>query len=304
MKITKYILLYVMAFSVTACYDEFANDFDYSTVYFASKQPLRTVVADTDMKIKVGVAIGGKRTVDMGDWASFAIDSTLLTGTTLALMPENYYTLTDTSKMIIRNSNLAIADVDITFNEAFYNDPKAVSQYYAIPFKITGHNLDSIGKDQTGKLRDYTIVAVKAISKFHGTYYVQGQMVKLQPDGNPGTLKADSTIYNVKDLSKNLTRDIFSLGRYVIQRPGFANNTLSAAEAIKLTVSQDGSSVVIEAGGSTSISEASATIDPSGSQPKFTLQYKFVKSGATYQVTETLTRRQDPVNDLRFEEWK
>lgn len=304
MKIIKYILLCVMALSVTACYDEFANDFDYSTVYFASQKPLRTVVADTDMKIKVGVAIGGKRTVDMGDWASFAIDSALLTGTTLTLMPENYYTLSDTSKMIIRNSNLAIADVDITFNEAFYNDPKSVSQYYAIPFKITGHNLDSIGKDQTGKLRDYTIVAVKAISKFHGTYYVQGQMVKLQPDGNPGTLKADSTIYNVKDLSKNLTRDISSLGRYVIQRPGFANNTLTAAEAIKLTVSQDGSSVVIEAGGSTAISEASATLNATGSQPEFHLQYKFVKSGATYQVKEILTRRQDPVNDLRFEEWK
>ncbi|MDO9634773.1 MAG: DUF1735 domain-containing protein [Paludibacter sp.] len=304
MKILKYIIICIIAFSVTNCYDEFANDFDYSTVYFASQQPLRTVVADANMKIKVGVAIGGKRTVSPADWATFAIDPTLLTGTTLTLMPETYYTLSNADKMTVSNPNLAIADVEVTFTEAFYNDPNAVNQYYAIPFKITGHNLDSIGKNQTGVLKDYTIVAVKAISKYHGTYYVRGSMVKLNPDGTPGTLKTDSTIYSVSDLSKNLTRDIFSVGRYIVQRPGFANNALIAAEAIKLTVSQDGATVAIQAGGTTAISDATASLDLSKSQPEFQLQYKFIKSGTTYQVNETLIRRQNPEKDLRFEEWK
>lgn len=45
---------------MTACYDDYEKDYDKSSVYFASQKPLRTLVADTDMSIKVGVAIGGK----------------------------------------------------------------------------------------------------------------------------------------------------------------------------------------------------------------------------------------------------
>ena len=43
---------------MTACYDDYEKDYDKSSVYFASQKPLRTLVADTDMSIKVGVAIG------------------------------------------------------------------------------------------------------------------------------------------------------------------------------------------------------------------------------------------------------
>ena len=41
---------------MTACYDDYEKDYDKSSVYFASQKPLRTLVADTDMSIKVGVA--------------------------------------------------------------------------------------------------------------------------------------------------------------------------------------------------------------------------------------------------------
>lgn len=44
---------------------------------FALDQPLRTVVSGTN-KIYVGVSIGGKREIDMSDWATFEIDETLL----------------------------------------------------------------------------------------------------------------------------------------------------------------------------------------------------------------------------------
>ena len=46
---------------MTACYDDYEKDYDKSSVYFASQKPLRTLVADTDMSIKVGVAIGGEK---------------------------------------------------------------------------------------------------------------------------------------------------------------------------------------------------------------------------------------------------
>ena len=45
---------------MTACYDDYEKDYDESSVYFASQKPLRTLVADTDMSIKVGVATATK----------------------------------------------------------------------------------------------------------------------------------------------------------------------------------------------------------------------------------------------------
>ena len=86
---------------MTACYDDYEKDYDESSVYFASQKPLRTLVADTDMSIKVGVAIGGKREVHTDDWATFEIDPSLLDGTGLTLMPENYYQLANPNKMTV-----------------------------------------------------------------------------------------------------------------------------------------------------------------------------------------------------------
>ena len=36
---------------------------------------------------------------------------------------------------------------------------------------------------------------------------------------------------------------------------------------------------------------------------QLTLDYTFKKGTETYQVQEILTRRQDPLKDLRYEEW-
>lgn len=295
-------LIAILLVVMTGCYDSFEKDFEYSTVYFASQKPLRTVIADTDMKIKVGVAIGGKRKVNVNDWATFSIDSSLLVGTSFTLLPSNYYTLANDNKMTISNPNLAIADVEISFTEAFYNDPNAYQKFYALPFKITGHNLDSIV--QTGSIKkDYSIVAIKAVSKYHGSYYVRGTMVRINTDGTPGTLKTDSTVYNIPDLSRNIVRSATSINRYTIQRPGFANSTPQVSEAVNITVSADGSSATLNSGSTSIISGTSASLGTADSQPEFILNYNINRSGFNFKVTEKLTRRQDPLKDLRFEEW-
>ena len=43
---------------ISSCYEDYTKDYNYSTAYFASQKPLRTVIADRDMPIRVGVAIG------------------------------------------------------------------------------------------------------------------------------------------------------------------------------------------------------------------------------------------------------
>ena len=259
------------------------RSYDKSSVYFASQKPLRTLVADTDMSIKVGVAIGGKREVHTDDWATFEIDPSLLDGTGLTLMPENYYQLANPNKMTISNPNLAIADVKVTFSDAFYEDNAALNKHYAIPFRLVDHDQDEISTDVNGNLKDYSIVVVKFVSQYHGTYFVKGKVTNLSTQ--------QVTEYSNKE-----------------RRPGFGN-TLENNESVNLTVNPDGS-VNIEAGGSVAITDASATLDPAaeslefvGKQPKFTLSYKYTKGGVTYQVDEELIRRQNPEADLRFQEW-
>ena len=244
---------------MTACYDDYEKDYDKSSVYFAAQKPLRTLVADTDMSIKVGVAIGGKREVHTDDWATFEIDPSLLDGTGLTLMPENYYQLANPNKMTISNPNLAIADVKVTFSDAFYNDDAALDKHYAIPFRLVDHNQDEVSTDVNGQLKDYSIVVVKFVSQYHGTYFVKGKVTNLSTQ--------QVTEYNNKDLSQNMTRDFVSLGRNKLRRPGFGN-TLENNESVNLTVNPDGS-VTIEAGGSVAIIDASASLDPAAESLEF-----------------------------------
>ena len=231
MKKFNHILIALIALSVSSCYESYEKDFDVTRAYFASQRPLRTLVADTGMSIKVGVAIGGKREVDPSDWATFEIDPSLLEGTSLTLMPEEYYTLADPYRMSVSNTNLAICDVRVNFSDEFYNDVNALGTYYAIPFRLTGHSQEEVATDVNGNPKDYSIVAVKFVSRWHGTYYVKGQMTNLSTN--------EVTVYSNKDLSRNITRDIISLSRDKIQRPGFGNTT-ETGEAVNLTVNDAG----------------------------------------------------------------
>ena len=252
---------------MTACYDDYEKDYDKSSVYFASQKPLRTLVADTDMSIKVGVAIGGKREVHTDDWATFEIDPSLLDGTGLTLMPGNYYQLANPNKMTISNPNLAIADVKVTFSDAFYEDNAALNKHYAIPFRLVDHNQDEISTDVNGNLKDYSIVVVKFVSQYHGTYFVKGKVTNLSTQ--------QVTEYSNKDLSQNMTRSV--------------------------NIEAGGSVAITDA--SATLDPAAESLEFVGKQPKFTLSYKYTKGGVTYQVDEELIRRQNPEADLRFQEW-
>jgi hypothetical protein len=228
-------------------------------------------------------------------------------------MPTEYYTLEDPGTMHVSNPNLPIADVAIRFTDAFYADPHANEPYYALPFRMTDCSLDSIimgqydeGGNEVLPRKDYSIVAVKYISTYHGVYYVKGKTDELDAGGNV----IATTAYNHADLSRNITRDITTLSRNVIQRPGLADFVLNAKEAVKMTILTDGAEgtvypVTVEApDGCIALTDASGTYDGSTAQPQITLNYSFVKGGKSYRVEETLVLRQDPLKDLRFEEWQ
>jgi len=300
MKLTKIIMFLFSLFSLSSCYDDYVDDYAYSITYFSSQKPLRTVIADRNMTIKVGVSIGGKRAVDLSDWAKFEIDSTLLVGTTFTLLPEEYYTLSDSNTFRVSNKNLPIADVVISFTDAFYADSNSANKFYALPFKLTESSLDSINP-----LLSTSIVAIKYISTFHGAYYLKGTLSELDGTGNV----ISEVIYKNPDLSKNLSRDIFTVSTNTIQRPGLANYLVSATEAVRMNVIPNNNAdkiypITIETpAGCLALTNTEGTYDAGKAQPEIHLKYDFTKTGKFYRVEETLVLRQDPLKDLRFEEW-
>lgn len=286
-------VILMSALTMTSCYEDFLDDYNYTAAYFASQKPLRTVIADRDMTIRVGVTIGGRREVDNNDYADFVIDPELLDGTALTMMPENYYALADPGRMSISNVNLPIADVAISFTDEFYNDPEAAGEHYAIPFRIVSSSADSLLEGKTT-----SIVAVKYVNKWQGTYYVKGTVSILGEDGS----LSGTVTYSKPDLSTNVARAVSTSSRYVSVRTGVANTT-AADEKVQLTFDEDGTVTPSTASGGIAISEGSGTWDDSGDRMVITLSYVYEKAGIRYQVNEELHRRQDPLKDLVFEEW-
>lgn len=298
MKTLQKILLFISVAMFSSCYSDHIDNFDFASVGFAIQRPLRTVIADRDMEIRVGVSIGGKREVSMNDWAKFEIDPSLLEGTKLELLPADYYTLSDPTTFRVAKPNLPVADVAIRFTQAFYDDPKSVGTNYALPFRIKEHSLDSVYEG-----KETSIVAIKYISTFHGTYYVKGNLYELD---NAGQV-VNTTTYDDKDLIKNMTRDIKTLSTNVLERPGLANFPASTTEKIKLTIMPDDTDtykVLIEtANGGIAISNGEGAYYVKKDRPEIVVKYAFTKGGKNYRAEETLILRQDPLNDLRVETW-
>lgn len=297
MKITKFLSLLSFAVLASSCYEDYVFDYEYSTVGFAIENPLRTVIADREMSIYVGVSIGGKRQVDKSDWATFEIVPSLLEGTGLTLLPETHYRLADPNTFTIRKSNLPVADVEISFTDEFYADPLATGKHYALPFKIIDSSLDSV-------YRRSSVVAIKYISTYHGSYYISGTMDEIRD----GTV-TKTTEYGNKDLSQREVRDLTTVSTTELIRPGVGNFPVSGNEKVRLTFKPETLSngvMKVEIGtvaGAIDITDGSGTYDTTGERPMLKLSYSFIKNGITYSVNESLILRQDPYLDLRVEKW-
>ena len=306
-------LLFALTACLASCYEDYTKDYETTTAGFAMSAPLRTVIADRNMPIYVGVSLGGKREVDRNDWAKFTLDASLLEGTPLALLPENYYTLEDTETFRVRKANLPVADVEIRFTEAFYADPLSLTKHYALPFRLTGSSMDAIREGA-----DCSVVVVKYVSSFSGTYYLQGEVSEV--DGNGNIIDGTTVVYKEKDLIKNNTLQLTTLSTDKLLRPGVANLAKSNTNCFELTIGNGGESgadypiqvkgveggVTIVKGSGRYISKSPTYTFNSGDIPcpEINLDYVYELSGKRYKVTEQLILRRDPLDDLRVESWK
>lgn len=304
------LLLCLLALGFFSCekYEDYIKDYEFSAVYFAAQKPLRTIVAyEDDMSFKVGVALAGKRANLEPEWVTYQIDPSLLAGTGFTLLPESYYSITNSNtgeanKMVVPKGKF-IGDVTVTLNrEAFTSDPLATQNTYALPLRLLETSADSIlsGKfDENGNElmapKNYTVLVVKYISPLHGTYYHKG----LQQELNAAGAVVNETVFRNKDLSKNQTWDLSTLALQEVKTSGAGT---FATQSLKLTRNQDNTVAIDKAPGS-AITLLAGAGNYQPEKREFYLNYKFTNQGKTYSVADTLILRQAPEKDLRFEEW-
>lgn len=282
-------------------YDNYVEDFDFTSVYFGTQKPLRTVVARDPMQIKFGVAMGGVRENTKDQWVKFKLDPSLLNtvggANAFTLLPKSYYemVLSNGDSTIIIPAGKIIGDVVLKIKKsAFTADPLAVTNNYALPIRIYETSVDSIlkGNELTAS-KDYSIIVIKYISQESGTYYVKGSE----------TDKATNitTTYSYSDLIRNKTRDLTTLSLARLDMGGIGTRNASALNKLLITLNTDGRVALSTATGGVAVTDLSSSYN--AASKTFSLKYSYVAATKTYTVDEQIIQRQDPELDLRFEEW-
>lgn len=315
-KIFKFAALVLAGIAAASCYDDYIGDYDYPNMGFTLGRQVRTVVSSTN-RIYVGVSIGGKREVDLNDWAQFTFDESLLNGTAYTMLPESHYQLSHPNLFLVRKPNLAVADVCITFTDDFYDDPACLTGTYALPFRLVATSIPAVA-DSTGYTNPYgairsgaetAIVAVKYINQYSGTYYRLGKMQQVDINGEPA---GEAVEYYRKNLSSNETSILVTRGRHDVYRPGLGNlsagglllhiqETEGRAQYEVSATSPDSSVELLDFSGKY-IMEGSYTFYTGDEiAPQFELSYTVKVNDNYYKVEETLVLRQWAERELRIE---
>lgn len=296
----------------TACdpYENYVQDYTYSAVYFGTQKPLRTLVtrdnSETTLNFKLGVVLSGLRENKTDQWVTFEIAPDLLTSITGAnvftLLPADWYSFNITENKITIPQGKFMGDFTISIDKAkFTADPLSLTKKYALPVRILATSADSVLRGNATILRkDYTILVIKYISENSGTYFVRG----LQTEYNTTTLDTiagTTQKYYVSDWSKNKTRSLTTLSSVATDMTGLGYNAVT--DKMKITFGANKAVTL-----STSTNSPTITIADMGSsydagKGEFHLVYTYLKTGKTYKVDEYMKQRNDPENDLRFEEW-
>lgn len=188
-------------------------DFDYSTVYFASQYPLRTVVLGEDLfvdntldnqrKVSIKATLGGVYDSKKDVLIDFRVDETLLNslffsngGVKIEAMPTQYYQLA-ANRITIPKGNI-LGGVDVQLTDAFFADPKALTRNYVIPLvmtKVTGADSILSGKPTVANPsrvvalnwspapKDYVLYAIKYVNPWQANYLRRGVDQITQPNG-------------------------------------------------------------------------------------------------------------------------
>jgi len=284
MKITnKFILFASILVLLASCkYEDFVTDFTFSSVYFPRQTNTRTFVVGENQSIEIGVVMGGKLGLNNPEqWVDFKIDSTLLVGKGLTLLPADYYTLSNTSRFIIPNGEVQGAIVMTIDTAKFLNDPLAAKAKYALPLRLKTSSLDSILPAKSTQ-----IITLKFENQLFGNYYHNG-VVEI----TTGT--AIQTIYYHQDepVTNAINNWILTTtAPYSLLTNGIIN-IKGGINVLSLTVAKNNSVLLKNNPLSPIVVSPNGPCSYSPDKKQFYLQYKYTNSGKTYSAKDTLIFR-------------
>lgn len=211
-------------------------DYDYQTVYFAYQYPVRTItlgedifstVLDNQHKCMIMATMGGVYQNTKNISIDFTVDNSLCNGllfttggNAVTPMPSNYYTLAS-NKINIPGGSIT-GGVEVQLTDAFFADPKALSNNYVIPLRMTSvTNADSI---LSGK--NFILYAVKYVNTWHGNYLRRGKDVIA---GKPGyTALSTTKIRHQQYVEKDEVNKLSTVSLSDINFPLFFKDVSSA----------------------------------------------------------------------------
>lgn len=316
-KLFVFLLLSIM---VASCYNDYITDNTFSGVYFPYQIDVRTFVVGEGMKIEVGAAIGGVRENSMDRNVHFILDNSLITPaalakmksasnayikdpatpvTTLLQLPSNYYTISNSSTMIIKKGQVMGSVVIKPDSATFLADPATAVATYALPFTITEADADSIIQPKKS-----AIIGVRYENMLFGKYWHGGSALVNRPAKADTVLTYYTTIPSVEAkiwaLTTTAPNDLYA--------NGFLDQ-VTAKNEMKLTLS--GNNIIIS-----SVAGSTFTILPENTSSfnrakllqdrKIILKYSYLNTvnSYTYHCTDTLTFRnriRDGINEWQDE---
>jgi len=304
LKTAGYMAIAALFSILVSCYGSYTKDYDYTAVYFGTQKPLRTLVARNDsdyLEFKIGVALGGLRESTKDYSAQFTVDPTLLntvdSASQFTLLPENLYIIDNPDNTFIIPKGKMLGDCPVKINKTGFTDlPGSLNKTYALPLRLVSTSADSILSGM-----DYTIIVIKYISEYSGSYFCRGW--EAQWNGSDTTA---TTSYFYNDLSACKVRQLstLSLTQFEMIGMGSLDNPgkpqMSAADHLQIGL-VDGVVTLSTISGKNPVTDRGSSYN--ASTKTFTLNYIYTKGSINYLVNEELVLRQDVEADLRFETW-
>ena len=313
MRITTWLFCLVL---LSSCYEEYIKDFDNDAVYFTYQTDVRTVVVGEGMDFQVGTVLAGVHQNTRDRVVDFTLEPGLLTPeilTTmkggldyvkesvssvqeLVLLPSDYYTLSNNSKMVIPpGDHKGVITVKID-SAKFLADPKTLVSNYALPRKILKADADSVLSGT-----DYTVVGLKYENMLFGNYWHGGvTVVKDQTGAVVETIRyfteipsPETTIMSLKTIAP------FSLvANRVSNKAGSFHMTLEGDNILISPV--EGAAIQVLPDGPSRYNRAKLL-----QERQIYLSYKYANGdGTTSYATDTLTFRnriRDGINEWQDE---
>ncbi|HKK64001.1 MAG TPA: DUF1735 domain-containing protein [Bacteroidales bacterium] len=266
------IITILLSFYSCTPYEDYYDDFEYTTAYFAYPEIDRSVIIDEYDFIQVGAVLGGKLENDTEEWVQYEMVDTLVTNEGYQVLPEALYETSNDelggmTNVITIPEGEFLGMMKITLKPEFFADSNALSPTYALAFRITDASTDSIGND-------VTIVTFKYVSNAVGFYEHRGVAIS-----SADTLEYQTAgielVTNAPEGTNSVRSDMVQLGPLDLE----FDMTMDDDYNITLTSGPDSDAVV---------TETSPGFFDEENDHNIYLNYSFDYDGNSYTATDTL----------------